>query len=655
MLERPQLALRLFGRFVLCFARDKDAELGVRSKKGAAILAFLALSPTHNATREQLASLLWGNRPDRQARQNLRQCLVGLGRDLVKTPGVLKSTVNEVRLDTQIISIDVEEFIRLAGSDDVSALSRAAELYNGPLLAELDFSDDAFSEWLRKERSRFEALVGNVFSRLVERMDQCGRGVEAIEVAERLIALDPLREDWQRLLLRLLARYHGRSAALDRARIFSEFLQEELDVTPEPETAVLIQEIKRGAVTRLGSNRPLMNGSIFRRDGKVSIAVVPVAATPGDKEMSWLSYSFAQDVADSLTRNRSFLVIMRDTICGGPEDLARVGATIGTDYALTCSVRIACGQNRLLTQLIDSATGVQIWTERHTEDLPAGFKSRDAISGHIAAVLEPIIFAAKQKCLRRRPLSTLDAEDLVTVAASLIRVRTRQNYATAQRLLTRAIQLEPECARAHSLSAWIAGIEVIYGWKSRHHINSVFNSAQKAMLSDDRDPWSHFALGWAFMQRRLPEEAIEQYQAALAINRFFSQAHSCLAIALGYLGRTDRALATLEHNERLRLPEVFLGLNNSARAGVYSCAESPENAIAAARRSIREGAPLVSRRHLIVNCALSGKMEEARAELKQYTDLVPTVSLGRIANALPVVRDTDLNRTLDAFRLVGLR
>jgi TolB-like protein/cytochrome c-type biogenesis protein CcmH/NrfG len=56
-----------------------------------------------------------------------------------------------------------------------------------------------------------------------------------------------LREDWQRQLLGLLARYRGRDAALAEAAGFAALLQRELDAEPSPETIALVEEIKRGA------------------------------------------------------------------------------------------------------------------------------------------------------------------------------------------------------------------------------------------------------------------------------------------------------------------------------------------------------------------------------------------------------------------------
>src|SRR5262249_57473919 len=76
--------------------------------------------------------------------------------------------------------------------------------------------------------------------------DANGDGERASAAAERLVALEPTREDRQRTALMLFARYKGREAALSRARQFTDLLRSELGVSPEAATRTLIDAIKRG-------------------------------------------------------------------------------------------------------------------------------------------------------------------------------------------------------------------------------------------------------------------------------------------------------------------------------------------------------------------------------------------------------------------------
>src|SRR5262249_40238692 len=100
--------------------------------------------------------------------------------------------------------------------------------------------------WHRQEADRLSAMAAEVFEALCRRADANGDGERATAAAERLVALDPTREDRQRTALKLFARHKGRQAALSRAKLLTDMLRSELGVAPEGTTRALIDSIKRG-------------------------------------------------------------------------------------------------------------------------------------------------------------------------------------------------------------------------------------------------------------------------------------------------------------------------------------------------------------------------------------------------------------------------
>jgi hypothetical protein len=79
--EPERLRLRFLGRFAAEVDAEPARSVEISGKLRRALLAYVAMQPSLAETRERLASLLWGESPDRQARQNLRQCLLDLRRD----------------------------------------------------------------------------------------------------------------------------------------------------------------------------------------------------------------------------------------------------------------------------------------------------------------------------------------------------------------------------------------------------------------------------------------------------------------------------------------------------------------------------------------------------------------------------------------------
>jgi TolB-like protein/DNA-binding SARP family transcriptional activator/Tfp pilus assembly protein PilF len=235
--------VRLLGGFEL--TRDDGIEGPIRlsTKKVCALVAFVAMSRKQSATREELATLLWGSCSEQQARQSLRQALVLLRKDL-GSPNVLYADKETIRFEPGVWSVDAREFERLADSAKLEDLERAVALYSGEFLAGISIEEEGFDEWLRARRNRIRMAAGRALATYAERADAAGNGLQALTAVERLLALDPLREDWQRLALTLYARYRGKNEALAQAGVFAATLQRELGVAPEKETRALVEKIR---------------------------------------------------------------------------------------------------------------------------------------------------------------------------------------------------------------------------------------------------------------------------------------------------------------------------------------------------------------------------------------------------------------------------
>src|SRR6186997_3234916 len=75
-----RIRLRLLGRLAL--VRGDDMPVRLSTRKAGALIAYLAMQEDQAASREELATLLWGSCSDPQARQSLRQALAFLRKDL---------------------------------------------------------------------------------------------------------------------------------------------------------------------------------------------------------------------------------------------------------------------------------------------------------------------------------------------------------------------------------------------------------------------------------------------------------------------------------------------------------------------------------------------------------------------------------------------
>jgi DNA-binding SARP family transcriptional activator len=236
-----RLTLRLFGGFQ---ARYGERGLTFPTRKAQALLAYLAVRPEENCTRNKLAAMLWSSAGKKQARQSLRQSLSSIRSILSPLhPGIVVVEGDRVTLDRSAIDVDVGEFERLASRGAPRDLEQAAALYVGDLLDGFDVSEDPFEEWLRSERSRLRESAIHVLTRLVPHQTKLGSPESAIQFAVRLLVLDPLREETHRTLMRLYARQGRLGDALRQYQACVNVMRQELGVDPAEETRRVYREI----------------------------------------------------------------------------------------------------------------------------------------------------------------------------------------------------------------------------------------------------------------------------------------------------------------------------------------------------------------------------------------------------------------------------
>ena len=240
------LKLQLLGQFRAQSGAGES--LSIASKKGQALVAYLALTAGQRHSRDKLAMLLWSDRPDDRARHSLRQCVLTLRKVLGDdAETVLQADDEGLALDATDVEIDALDFEAAVAAGSRESLERAMAIYNGDLLEDINVRSEEFEAWLRSERPRFRNLAVEGLAALAAQQaasGDAGDAAAAVESCQRLLLLDPLYEPAHRLLMRLLAEQGRRAAALRQYQVCEESLRAELGAEPEAETRRLFDEIR---------------------------------------------------------------------------------------------------------------------------------------------------------------------------------------------------------------------------------------------------------------------------------------------------------------------------------------------------------------------------------------------------------------------------
>jgi predicted ATPase/DNA-binding SARP family transcriptional activator len=231
----------------------------VDTRKAIALLAYLVTNPqTHQ--REALSTLLWPDADASHGRAALRRTLSTLIKAL--DGPFLETGRDQIGLQAEApVWVDISEFHRLAAGCDVhhgapqeaclacqQALARAAELYRGDFMEGFSLRDSAlFDDWQFFQADNLRRELAAVLQKLANSQAAQGHFASAIAYARRWLALDPLLEDAQRLLIQLYAWSGQRNAALRQYRECVRILEQELGVSPLEETTRLYRTVLEGS------------------------------------------------------------------------------------------------------------------------------------------------------------------------------------------------------------------------------------------------------------------------------------------------------------------------------------------------------------------------------------------------------------------------
>ncbi|HEY6645179.1 BTAD domain-containing putative transcriptional regulator [Povalibacter sp.] len=239
-----QLVLQLLGRFAV---RDTAGmEIRITSRKGRALLAFLAAGAGQAHSRDRLAALLWEEADEELARTSLRQALAAVRKVLpADTQSALVSDADSLRLEPGLINTDIAQLRRSLSMGTRTALQDGLTHHRGDFLEGMDAKSTAYDEWLSTERQSLRRQLAEALQKLTVLCSSQGDVEGALSASARLVSLEPLNEAAHRTLMELHARRHAYADALRQYQICRDILRRELDVAPEPATEQLYRELMR--------------------------------------------------------------------------------------------------------------------------------------------------------------------------------------------------------------------------------------------------------------------------------------------------------------------------------------------------------------------------------------------------------------------------
>jgi serine/threonine protein kinase/tetratricopeptide (TPR) repeat protein len=261
-----------------------------------------------------------------------------------------------------------------------------------------------------------------------------------------------------------------------------------------------------------------------------SIAVLPFANASKDPEMDYLSEGLSEEITNSLSRLPNLQVMARSTVShykSRQDDPQGIGHDLHVDAVLTGRIVEHGNELYVETELVNVATGTQLWGEHYTRSAADAPSLQSSIVRGAATQLRPRLGGNERESLSKVGTKDAEAYRLYLQGRSHFEKWTSEDVKTAAEFFSNAVRREPNYAAAY---AGLADASAIQGYMGDVPGSEPFynaqSAAQKALQLDSQIPESHIALAlvdyvyfWKFW------EADDELRQALALDPNSAYAH----------------------------------------------------------------------------------------------------------------------------------
>ncbi|MCO5084431.1 MAG: adenylate/guanylate cyclase domain-containing protein [Rhizobiaceae bacterium] len=282
----------------------------------------------------------------------------------------------------------------------------------------------------------------------------------------------------------------------------------------------------------------------------IPIVVLPFANVSGDPEQEYFSDGITDDIITDLSKISALNVLSRSTAFtfkGGAININRIAKDLKVSYVVEGTVRKSGGRVRIGAQLIDAVRDTHIWAERYDREFSDVFALQDELSRAIVSALKVRLLPQERQAIETRSTYDSEAYRLYLMGRQYFELRGARNYEIALRFCRRALQADPDYARAWALSALCLSYLSFSGQTS----DSGFEAARKALTLDPTLAEAHSAMGRILAEQGRFEEALVAHRESLRLDANSFDVHQNLGTTCIEFGLLDETIWHLDLASRL--------------------------------------------------------------------------------------------------------
>lgn len=384
-------------------------------------------------------------------------------------------------------------------------------------------------------------------------------------------------------------------------------------------------------VARPVATRNMADLMAGRQAAYLTLTVLPFESMGDGGEQAYLARGISNDLMTDLSRLPGLRLISASRAAPGAQ------AARSARYLVSGSVQRDSGTLRINVRLIDTGSSQQLWSERFERPFGDLFKVQDEITRKLTQVLPGELTDAVRQSLARRYTRSLEAYDDFLRGQALFLVRRSEDNEEARGYYRKALELDPNFARAY------AGLAMTYAmeFRLRRTASSSPALARAAELAEtarqiDPDiPEVYWALAFVDAQSRRHRQAIELLHKAIGLNPSYADAYAFMGGIYTYIGQPARSIPLLRTAMRLNPDGGHLYFLLLGRAYLFE--NDTEQALINLRQaSARNPVDLETRLYLAAALAAAGNRTDAEWEAEQIRTVEPGFALRAWLESYPL-------------------
>ncbi|CCE97316.1 putative adenylate cyclase 3 [Sinorhizobium fredii HH103] len=308
-----------------------------------------------------------------------------------------------------------------------------------------------------------------------------------------------------------------------------------------------------------GRQEPEASDATLDAGYELSIGVLPFTNMSRDPEQEYFSDGITEDIITDLSKISRLHVVARNTVFtykGRAVKVKQAAHELGVRFILEGSVRKVGERVRITGQLIDAQTGGHLWADRYDRDLTDIFAIQDEITHAIVDQLKIKLLPEEKKAIESDPTTSVEAYTYYLRGRQFSHTWTRSYLLLARRMFLKAVELDPNYARAY---AGIAECEcAIRDWHEKDFpLESIFDMSAKALALDPNLAEAHASRGLALTHNGQTEEAGREFRQALALSPSLYEANLYYGRFLFAQGRFQEAVQFFKRAAEIRPDDYF--------------------------------------------------------------------------------------------------